>query len=212
MAQLTDPCVTVITPSLPERNQYRSDCIASVQSQLPSLDGYPSVADHLIGIDYRRTGVTATLNRLWPAVETEWTLVLADDDLLDPDFLNTVLTHASWGTASDGRLGTRGYDIYYTYCRVVGFNHPASLNQPFDEAKLRGANYIPATALIRTSLIRELEGWRDHPQGPGLEDWDFWLRALDLGVRFKCVQRVKWTYRFHGDNLSLIPPEQRKAA
>lgn len=187
--------VTVITPSLAERHEYRQDCIASVAAQTVRPDA------HLVSIDYEGVGVVEMLNRLWPAVRTTWTLVLADDDLLDADYLQSVLGIVQWGTASDGRMGTRHPDIYYAYCRVVG--RPGfDPNQPFDAERLRASNYIPATALIRTELIAQLGGWRDHVSGPGLEDWDFWLRALDAGARFRCLRRIKWTYRFHGRNLS----------
>lgn len=193
--------VTVITPSLPERRDYRQDAIDCVAAQKPSLDGYSYVAEHLVCIDYERAGVVATLNRLWPLVKTEWVQVLADDDLLDSDYFRKLFRLVAWNTASDGRLDTADYDVYYAYCRVLG-RPDWNPNEPFDEDRLRTMNTIPATALIRRSLIEKLGGWSEHPHGPGKEDWDFWLRALDAGARFRCLRSESWTYRFHGSNLS----------
>jgi GT2 family glycosyltransferase len=198
-----DSPVTVITPSLPERDEMRRECVACVGAQLPSLDGVPYVAAHLIGIDHARAGVAATLNQLWPGAASEWVAVLADDDLLDPDYLRTVFSVASWGTSTDSRLFSGDYGIYYTYCRVQGAGW--SFNRPFDADALRQANYIPATAVIRRALLEELGGWREYPGKAGLEDWELWLRALDAGARFRCIRQIKWTYRFHGRNLSLLP-------
>jgi hypothetical protein len=84
-------------------------------------------------------------------------------------------------------------------------------NQDFDEDRLRAANYIPATTLVRRALWTKLAGWREdgwrfgaeHDDPALTEDWDFWLRALDARARFVCVPKVTWTYRYHGGNLWL---------
>ena len=70
-----------------------------------------------------------------------------------------------------------------------------SPNRSFDAEALRGENYIPSTSLISADLIRELEGWNVQARN-GFEDWDFWLRALDAGAEFRCVESVTWRYRF----------------
>jgi hypothetical protein len=54
--------------------------------------------------------------------------------------------------------------------------------------------------MIRATLCADL-GWKRDTIN-GWEDWDFWLRALDVEARFKCVPVVTWLYRFHGSNLS----------
>jgi hypothetical protein len=186
--------VTVITPSLPEREAWRAECRATVAAQAAQAIAVP----HLFALDHERAGVAAMLNQLWPRVETDWLLVLDDDDLLDEDYLLTVAPHLA------------DADVVYTHCRVSGWQHPAALNRPFDAAALRQGNYIPATALIHRDLVAALDGWQEHPLARGLEDWHFWLRALDAGARFRCVPEPKWTYRFHGSNLSLLPFEERQ--
>jgi hypothetical protein len=91
-------------------------------------------------------------------------------------------------------------DIVYSYCDVIGRGN-WNPSAPFDAERLRVENYIPATSLIRTELCAEL-GWRTDA-AYGFEDWDFWIRALDVDARFVCVPFVTWQYRFHGDNLSV---------
>ena len=184
-----------------------AEAIASVNAQT-----LPPVA-HLIGVDHQLIGIGRTLNRLATAVEAEWLARLDDDDLFDPNHLETLASRAD------------GADIVYSWCRVaprvMGASEPPYPsvigtsswvpNQSFDADRLRKSNYIPATTLIRRSLWEELGGWHlagygvgDSPRTPeGTEDWDFWLRSLDAGARFACIPEVTWTYRYHGDNLWL---------
>ena len=175
--------VVVMTPSLPERAEFRAECVESVKAQT-----LKPVA-HVVMLDYERVGPAVMLNRMLPAciaAEADWIAQLADDDLMDSHHLETLVANSAEA------------DILYSYCRVTGrgFNP----NSPFDADRLRRENYIPATTLIRTSLCEEL-GWRSD-SAYGFEDWDFWLRALDAGARFVCVPEETWTYRFHGSNLS----------
>ena len=175
--------VAVVTPSLPERESFRAECIASVNAQTLQP------ITHLVMLDYERVGPATMLNRMLSsclAASAEWIAQLADDDLMDAHHLETLVAHST------------DADIVYSYCRVEGrgFNP----NSPFDADRLRRENYIPATTMIRAGLCEEL-GWRSD-SAYGFEDWDFWLRALDVGARFVCVPEETWTYRFHGSNLS----------
>ena len=175
--------VAVVTPSLPERESFRAECIASVNAQTAQP------ITHLVMLDYERVGPATMLNRMLPsclAAGAEWIAQLADDDLMDAHHLEILVAHST------------DADIVYSYCRVEGrgFNP----NSPFDADRLRRENYIPATTMIRAGLCDEL-GWRSD-SAYGFEDWDFWLRALDAGARFVCVPEQTWTYRFHGSNLS----------
>jgi len=175
--------VVVVTASLPERHEYRAEAIRSVEAQT-----LQPVA-HIVMIDYERAGPAAMLNRMLPAAAAtgaEWFAQLADDDLLLPHHLETLVAHAT------------DADIVYPYCEVEG--RAWNPNQSFDPNLLRVLNFIPATTIIRTSLCVEL-GWRTDARH-GFEDHDFWIRALDAGARFVCVPEVTWTYRFHGSNLS----------
>jgi GT2 family glycosyltransferase len=177
--------IVVLTASVPERSSFRADAIESVNAQT-----LPPVA-HIIMIDHERAGPAAMLNRMLPAAiasGAEWVAQLADDDVLHPNHLATL------ATATDA-------DIIYSYCDVEG-RGGWNPNAPFDAARLRRENYIPATTMIRADLCAEL-GWREDA-AHGWEDWDFWLRALDRDATFRCVPEVTWTYRFHGSNLSTV--------
>lgn len=175
--------ISVVTASIPSRTAMLAECVASVSAQtLPPLE-------HLIGIDHARWGSAAMRNTLLAGARGEWIAVLDDDDLL-------------WGEHLAKLRAVSDADIVYSFCEVVGKEW--NPNSPFDENRLRSGNYIPATSLIRTELLRSLNGWRDSANcQDGLEDWDLWLRALDAGARFVCLPEITWTYRFHGGNKSV---------
>lgn len=197
--------IAVLTPSLPGRAYLLSEAMASVQAQSMTP------TSHVVGIDYDRVGIGRMLNQLASSAEAEWLARLDDDDLFMPNHLEVLAR------------GVDDADVIYTWCEVKPRSRdgvvppvPAVLgpagwipNQEFDANLLRERNYIPATTLIRRSLWREIGGWTlpgwgigDSPRQPEFaEDWDFWLRALDAGARFRCIPEVTWTYRYHGANV-----------
>lgn len=180
---MESPRIAVVTASLPERVEFRAECMAAVAAQtlLPVA--------HLLHLDYERQGPARCLNALTKAaVEAgaEWIAQIADDDVMLTHHLETLAARTD-------------ADIIYTYCHVEG-RGAWSPNAPFDADRLRRENYIPATTLIRTELAVTL-GWNVDAAN-GWEDYDFWLRALDVGAEFACVPEVTWLYRFHGSNHS----------
>lgn len=168
--------MTVITPTLPERAHLLEECCASVGASLAPVQ-------HVIGIDVDREGPARTRNRLAQDVDTPWLAFVDDDDLVDPRHFSVLLGAST------------GADVVYPWCRVEG--RDLRLNHHFDPVALMHGNYIPVTAMIRTSLFRELGGF---PEDARFEDWELWKNALRAGARFRCVPEVTWTYRFLGAN------------
>jgi len=187
--------VSAITAAIPSRLDRLSEACESVRAQTVPVD------EHLIAIDYARRGTARVVTQLAMAARNEWVATLEDDDLWLPNHI-AVLLDGLVDSRNDGPC-TSGFcaDIVYPYCRVEGRDWDP--NSPFDAERLKRENYIPATTLIRRSLIAELGGWRDGVQH-GWEDWDFWLRALAAGARFHCVPVVTWVYRFHGGNKTML--------
>lgn len=166
--------LTVVTPAIPTRLGFLQQNIISVRDQTVP------VHRHVIGIDYARAGIVAQVNQLAAEVETEWMVILADDDLLLQPFTEQMMAH------------TKGAQVVYSRPVSVGANWQP-YRYEFSAEALRKYNFIPATALIRTDLWRRLGGYRHvFP-----EDWDFWLRALDARAHFRHVPEHNWVYRFH---------------
>lgn len=162
--------LTVITPTIDGREELLADCIASVLDQTVFVQ-------HLIGLDVDKEGPAVARNRLVDQVETDWVLFLDDDDVIDPDFIETVQPHFKTS------------DLVYTWCRK-NFDYPTDL--PFDGPALRERNVIPVTVCLRVDAFRAVGGFSPDVAH---EDWSLWLKLLDIGARFTCVPEHKWEYR-----------------
>lgn len=177
--------VAVLTASLPERRLLLEECEASVRAQTVRVE-------HLVGVDEAREGPQTIRNRLAGSTDAEWLLPLDDDDTLDPDCVERLLSAASAATAGRTRE-TASVDIVYPWCRMEGRTDGWVPNKLYWAVNLHKQNFIPVTALIRHDLFDMLGGYRKVP----LEDWDLWRRAELHGARFRCVPEVLWSYRHH---------------
>lgn len=168
--------VTVLTASMPERSNYLQECVNSVRAQ-----NYQPQA-HLIGIDSQLGGAAKMVNSLIPAVTTKWIALLADDDIFYPHHLE-VLVEA--GDDHDA-------DMVYPWCETEGRGgwNPNAL---YDEQRLWTDNYIPATVLIKTDVVREVGGYPEVV----CEDHAMWIKLLQANKRIVCVPVITWRYRFH---------------
>jgi hypothetical protein len=168
--------LTLVTVTQEKRRAMLPEMQASVAAQtvLPSA--------HVIVWD-RGAGFEATVNRGVGMVETEYYCLVDDDDLLKPNHVETLTANLT-------------ADVVWTWCEVVGRDwNPNSSYMP---GVLQDRNYIPSNHAFRTSLFRDLGGYRvgRHP------DYDFLRRAEALGAQFLNVPTVTWVYRFHGENMS----------
>ena len=166
--------VAVVTSAIPERLDLLAELLASVhaQSRLPE--------EHIICIDYEYRGTAATLNRALAGVTSDFVAVAQDDDILYPNHLEVLLDNSD------------GADVVYPRCDA---DWPVvNLDADFNARLLKYCNYIPATALIRTDLLRKVGGWPD----AAWEDHELWKVLVDAGARFRKVNEVTWHYRRHG--------------
>lgn len=169
--------ITVITASLPERADLLRDAMASVRAQTLQP------ADHLVGIDYQRTGGARVRNALVAATTTPWVQILDDDDLLMPEHLAALAAKAD----------ATGADIVYSYCSVEGDDAFNLYNRPYDRETLRNLSIVSHNALVRTELLLDLGGWLEEPG----YDWKLWNRAADAGAKFACLEERTWHYRLN---------------
>ena len=65
----------------------------------------------------------------------------------------------------------------------------------FQKERLLTWNYIDACAVLRRCVWEENEGYDCTMPIQGLEDWDFWLGALEHGWEFAYVPEILFDYR-----------------
>lgn len=159
--------VSVLTPSIPTRAHLLRECRRSVLCQ--TYEQW----EHLVEVDRDREGCAVVMNRLAADAKGEWLLPLADDDLLLPGCLETLLA------------GAEGADVVYAPPLVTGnedrwwfFQEPPA---------------IPSFALIRRSLWERLGGYDEALRRE--EDRQLWVAALAAGARFERVDAPTWVYR-----------------
>jgi glycosyltransferase involved in cell wall biosynthesis len=167
--------ISVLTPTIPERSEMLRECEASVQCQ--TYDFFL----HEIEVDTEREGCAAVMNRLAEKASGEWLLPLADDDLLLPGCLATLLAHSE------------DADVVYSPPLVWGLTDPWWFFQT--------PPAIPAVALIRAELWQEIGGYDESLTRE--EDRAMWTKALELGARFvRASDAPTWVYRIHSGNKS----------
>jgi len=166
--------VSVLTPSLPERAWMLDECRASVTAQTVAA------REHLVEVDEVRAGCSVTMNRLAARATGEWLLPLADDDLLLPGCIASLLAESGEG------------DIIYSPPLVTGNEDRFWFFQ--------APPVIPSFALIRRELWGDLGGYDETLRHE--EDRDLWIRALAAGARFHRVDDPCWVYRQHTSNKS----------
>jgi GT2 family glycosyltransferase len=166
--------VSVLTPTIEGREDFLVECMASVHAQI-----YP-LAEHVVKLDDDLSGCATTMNRCATAADGDWYMPLADDDLLLPGCIATLVD-----CSEDA-------DVIYAPPLVNGnedrwwfFQAPPA---------------IPSFGLIRRELWDNLGGYDETLAHE--EDRDFWTRALDAGARFVRVDEPCWVYRQHANNKS----------
>jgi GT2 family glycosyltransferase len=167
---------TVVTVSMPERHGLLAEAGESLRAQ--TIGRTPWLIRCEEPDRFGPEHVALQRNAILKAVETEWIAVLDDDDLFDEDYLEIMAEY------------TDGADVVYSDCR--GYPHPKS--EFFDPERLRTNNYIDGEACIRTEALRSVGGY---PANHLVEDWQLWVKLLDIGARFVYVDKVIRTHR-HG--------------
>ena len=65
----------------------------------------------------------------------------------------------------------------------------------WDPERLRKHNYIDALALIRRSVLREVDGYTTDLRVYGWEDYDLWCKLASRGMRGAHVKEIVARYR-----------------
>ena len=149
------------------------------------------VARGILVIRQENKKLAAARNAAILASKGEYILPLDADDRLRPGWIDRGIRILD----SDPKVG-----IIYGDAECFGIRVGRWHVGPFDAAKLLNSNYIHASALYRRSVWEQNRGYDTRMTDGtmpfrGLEDWDFWLGALEHGWQFAYMPEVLFDYR-----------------
>lgn len=139
------------------------------------------------------SGKSVTLNKLINEANGEWLAMQDDDDIWLPNKLELQVKFASTGNYDV--IGTKIY-----YCddneSIIGSPFIALEHKQICLLSRNGFNQVPNTSVIfRKSLAIDSKGWDNSIVG--VEDFDFWLKLINLGGRFINIDSQLVLHRLH---------------
>lgn len=171
--------VAAVVVSLAERHDLLVEALQSVHAQRCPVD------DMVVGVDPRRLGEVANMNRLVGATDCEWLAFLHDDDLWHEDHIEMALP----------LIGADEWDIIVAQFRSVGRPQETFPLYPDDFNHLRRDNWFPPSVVVARKEVFGL--WvKPERRWNGWVDWTNWNRLLDEGARFVYTGATTVDYRF----------------
>lgn len=200
------PDVTLITPSLPGREDMLAETARSVQAQTIPVE-------HLWLVDEDRLGPAPIRNKLLADATTELAGFVDDDDVLYPEHVEVCVAALREADACVAypwfRFDhPRGWWPYGEFLQIQGADGSKvhAFGQPFDPSALAHNSFIPVTVVARTECLRKVGGFPipGTPEWPheSTEEWGLWQRLVADGHSFVHVPTITWEYRVHGGNTS----------
>lgn len=120
-----------------------------------------------------------------------YVFILDADNLLYPRALNTLRN----------AMDISGADMAYSMIEVFGGRSDIVSNSVWIPEKFAKANYIDAMAMIKTRVVKDLAGYRVMPDKFGWEDYDFWCKLVDHGLKGCHVPQILCRYRSHDQSM-----------
>jgi glycosyltransferase involved in cell wall biosynthesis len=160
---------------------------------LESLSRQTRHADEII-VAIGQTPLHERLNDAIDASDCDAFIVLCDDDLLEPTYIEKTVA----------RMVETGADVVYTDLRHFGTRDAVWIAPPPDPTPDPDPNPLPVTSLCRKGVWAEIGGYT---LGPYF-DWDFWWSAIDAGATLAKVAEPLFLYRNHLGQASITQTQE----
>ncbi len=190
--------ITVVTATIPGREELLGKCIASVYAQTRRLEAHLVMAQHTNPEMAGPQHCAVQQQWLLPAVTTDFTMRLADDDRLLPNYGEAVAPYLDKA------------DVIYSWDASGSRPRMDCSDWPQDRvtSSLETSNWIDGSAvLMRTSILKSFGGWPTEWEGgsifqgghfkgfrSGYDDQTIFYLMAKAGARFLCVPQETWWY------------------
>lgn len=166
------------------------DC--STDSTRDILDGYAAHhANMRIVANAANRKLPGSLNAGFRVARGEWFSWTSDDNTLDPAALERLHATATQGDA----------DIVYSDFRIIDEDGTlVSSHSAGEPENIVLGNIVGCCFLYRQEVDAALGGYDEELFG--VEDYDFWMRAMRHGFRFEALREELYSYRRHERSLT----------
>lgn len=144
------------------------------------------VAQGIRVVRQENQGLAAARNAGILAARGEYILPLDADNRLRPGYIEHGIRILD---------ANPDFGVVYSDAQYMGTRTDRWRVGPFDRDRLLEWNYIDACAVYRRSIWEQNNGYDGTMPVQGLEDWDFWLGALEHGWQFAYVPEILFDYR-----------------
>ncbi len=114
-------------------------------------------------------------------------VALDADDRLSPRFVERLA----------GVMEDPAVDFAYCGEHVFGLEESDRPAKPFDVDELMRENFVHVSAMFRRWVFEATGGFRPEFDALGLEDWEFWVHAVERGAVGRAVEGCRLDYRRH---------------
>ena len=153
------------------------------------------------------TGITFNFNRGLKTAKGEWIKFIAGDDILKDTCIDTFIEYVNNSSEDiqilSGAVKTFANNIVHEdsedrFVNKLDLFFTRSAREQY--ALLLKANRIMAPAvLIKRSLLISMNGFDDHY--PMLEDYPFWLKVTEKGIKIHGFSKIVTFYRIHDESV-----------
>ncbi|WP_174411147.1 glycosyltransferase [Desulfovibrio psychrotolerans] len=162
------------------------------------LERYPDVASRII--QQNEPGLAGSYNSGIESAKGKWIVPLQADNLIRPFFVSLAMEHV-----------VRRPELNVVSCAVQMFGHETGVWTPkrYSPDVLKEENTFPGASLFRKSLWQRAGGYASgHPWG--LEEWNFWLRCMRVGLVAKQLPEPAALVRTHAGESRTARPDVRR--
>lgn len=156
----------------------------------------PKVQVTFINLE-ENTGLGATRNRATQESKGEYIAFLDADDTWESNKLQRVEQEIQ---------GNADVDLFYHAVRVFSKNRERDRSireiESYRDLLLNGNPIIPSATVMKTSVLKDLNGFSIRKLFHGAEDFDLWLRFLKAGYKMKAIDEVLTRYRAEGQGMT----------